>query len=182
MWGYFTATRCINLLLTYLLIYLLTICLYLLAVYSKFDGWLLSLSWWAHQATAYMEGQKCPERRGIPPDSGSGGICFSLMVDDSHCTDYGHHSRVAVVAPSWRIVERCQTIGWWQTLLNDDVNGCRHNVKLQSVLQLCSGCVGCLALKEHLSVVKIQWSDKVNHAATMPTWWSGNIGWLHFLA
>jgi len=42
----------------------------------------------------------------------------------------GHHSRAAVVAHSWRIVDHCQTI---------DVDGCRQTVKLQSVLRLCSG-------------------------------------------
>jgi len=41
-----------------------------------------------------------------------------------------HHSRAAVVAHSWRIVDHCQTI---------DVDRCRQNVKLLSVLRLCSG-------------------------------------------
>jgi len=42
----------------------------------------------------------------------------------------GHHSRAAVVANSWRIVDHCQMI---------DVDEWRQTVKLQSVLRLCSG-------------------------------------------
>ena len=43
---------------------------------------------------------------------------------------YGHHSRAAVVAHNWHIVNHCQTI---------NVDGCRQTVKLQSFLRLCSG-------------------------------------------
>jgi len=76
--------------------------------------------------TAYMGVQKCPEetrnftRLWIWRDP-------SLPSDSWQPLLTGHHSRAAVVAHSWRIVDHCQTI---------DVDGCRHTVKLQSVLRL----------------------------------------------
>jgi len=90
------------------------------------------LLWQARQATAYMRGQRCSEemrnstRVWIRRD-------LSLPRDSwQPFIDWGtnDHSRVAVVAHSWRIVDHCQTI---------DVDRCRQNVKLQSVLRLCSG-------------------------------------------
>jgi len=50
---------------------------------------LLLLSWRARQATAYMGDKNVPKRWGNPPDSGSGGICLSLVIVDSHFIDWG---------------------------------------------------------------------------------------------
>jgi len=77
---------------------------------------LLLLSWRARQALPIWGDKNVPERWGIPPDSESGGICLSLVIVDSHFIDWGHHSRAAVVAHSWRIVNRCQML---------DVDGCQ---------------------------------------------------------
>ena len=91
---------------------------------------LLLLSWRARQATAYMGGQRCSKEM-------RNSIRLWIRRDPSLPRDswqpfywLGHHSRAAVVAHSWRIVDHCQTI---------DVDGCWQTVKLQSVLRLCSG-------------------------------------------
>jgi len=80
--------------------------------------------------TAYMGGQRGPEemrnstRLWIQRDPS--------LPRNSWQPFYwlGHHSRAAVVEHSWRTVDHCQMI---------DVDGRRQTVKLQSVLQLCSG-------------------------------------------
>jgi len=71
---------------------------------------LLLLLWRAHQATAYMGEQKYPEemrkstRLWIRRD-------LSLPCDSWQPFYWlGHHSRAAVIARSWRIVDHCQTI------------------------------------------------------------------------
>jgi len=79
---------------------------------------LLLLLWRAREATAYMGGQRCPEemrkstRLWIRRDPS--------LPRDSWQPFYWleHHSRAAVVARSWRIVDHCQTI---------DVDGCRSS-------------------------------------------------------
>ena len=90
---------------------------------------LLLLSWWARQALPIW-GDRCPEemrkstRLWIRRDPS--------LPRDSWQPFYwlGYHSRAAVVAHGWCIVDHCQTI---------DVDGCRQTAKLQSVLRLCSG-------------------------------------------
>jgi len=71
---------------------------------------LLLLIWRARQATTYMRGQRCPKemrnstRLWIRRDP-------SLPRDSLQPFYWlGHHSSAAVVAHSWRIVDRCQTM------------------------------------------------------------------------
>jgi len=67
--------------------------------------------------TAYVGGQRCPEEM-------RNSTRLWIWRDPSLSRDswqpfywLGHHSRAAVVARSWRIVDHCQTV---------DVEGCRH--------------------------------------------------------
>jgi len=138
---------------------------------------------------AYVRGggQKCPEEIMNSSRLWIRGIrLYSLVVVDSHLltggTTWGRLSLPA--ADVLLIVERCQTIRRWRTLLNDDINSCRHTVtvKLQSVLQLCSRCVGCLALRfqgTSLCVLDAvsECPDEVKFAATVRTWWSQVFLW-----
>jgi len=68
------------------------------------------LLWRALQAMPIWGEKDIPKRWGIPPDSESGGIRLSLVIVDSHFYWLGHHSRAAVIAHSWRIVNHCQII------------------------------------------------------------------------
>jgi len=106
-------------------------------------------------------GNNIRKKLGIPPVSESGRIHCSLVVFESHFIDWGHHSSGAVICRSWCIVERCQPIGQWWILSNDDVDSCRHTVKLQLVLQLCSGLVVKSSSKFRSTVDPVPWTVSI---------------------
>jgi len=121
---------------------------------------LLLLSWWARQALPIW-GDRCPEemrnstRLWIRRD-------LSLPRDSWQPFYWlGHHSRAAVVAHSWRIVNRCQTI---------NVDGCRQTAKLQSVLWLCSGFYRSKDPTNSIIVLKEPSTKGVTFYCTCSTW------------